>query len=324
MTTKEKLLDLFESNRGVYYSGEEIAKNLSVSRAAVWKAVKALRTDGYCIDAIPNKGYSLSVQSDILSPQGIVKYLNPECEKLDINVVPAVDSTNVLVKEKAEAGLPEGYTLVSNEQTAGKGRYGRFFFSPAETGAYLSLLLRPKRCAAQQAQGITTMAAVAMCEAIEAVSDEKPQIKWVNDIFVRGKKVCGILTEGSFGLESGLLAYAVLGLGINVYPPQGGFPEELGEIAGAVFEKPCADMKNRLVAEFLNRFMGYYESGDPAEYIGKYRNYSMVIGKEITVLSQGNDRKAFAYGIDDECRLQVRFEDGHTESLYYGEIQIRI
>ena len=324
MTTKEKLLALFESSRGVYYSGEEIAKSLNVSRAAVWKAVKALRAEGYCIDAVPNKGYCLSVQSDILSPQGIAKYLDQACENLNVNVLPSVDSTNVHVREKADAGLPEGYTLIASEQTAGKGRYGRYFFSPPETGAYLSLLLRPNRCAAQQALGITTMAAVAMCEAIEAVSDEKPQIKWVNDIFVRGKKVCGILTEGAFGMESGVLEYAVLGVGINVYPPRGGFPEEIEEIAGAIFEKPRADMKNRLVAEFLNRFMAYYTAGNPAEYIGKYRDYSMVIGTEITVISPDGDRRAFACGIDDECRLQVRYEDGQTESLYYGEIRIRM
>lgn len=324
MTTKEKILDLFESNKGIYYSGEEIAKSLNISRTAVWKAVKGLRTDGYAIDAVSNKGYCLSVQSDILSPQGILKYLNHPCENLEVNVLPTVDSTNVLVREKADAGISEGYTLIVNEQSGGKGRYGRAFFSPSETGVYFSMLLRPNRYATPQALGITTMAAVAMCEAIEEVSDEKPQIKWVNDIFVKGKKVCGILTEGSFGLESGLLEYAVLGVGINVYPPKDGFPEDIEDIAGAIFEKAHNDMKNRLVAAFLNHFMGYYTSENPADYIEKYRHYSMVIGKEITVLSQGKNRKAFAYGIDHDCRLQVRYDNGQTESLYYGEIQIRM
>ncbi len=324
MTTKEKLLDLFESNKGIYYSGQEIAKSLSVSRAAVWKAVEALRVDGYTIDAVPNKGYCLSEKTDILSPQGIAKYLDGNHRGLDVQVLQTVESTNGLVKEKADAGAAEGYILIANEQSTGKGRYGRYFFSPAQTGVYFSILLRPSQCAPQQAMGITTMAAVAMCQAIEAVSDEKPQIKWVNDIFVRGKKVCGILTEGSFGLESGVLEYAVLGIGINVYPPVDGFPEELEDIAGAVFERSHDDMKNRLVAEFLNRFWDDYESKNWADYIDKYRRYSMVIGREITVLSRDQERKAFAYGIDDECRLQVRYEDGKTESLYSGEIRIRM
>ena len=127
--------------------------------------------------------------------------------------------------------------VIANEQTAGRGRLSRSFFSPKDTGIYMSLLLRPKNYSAKQAVRITTMAAVAMCEAIETVSDEKAEIKWVNDIFVRGEKVCGILTEGSFNLESGLLDYAVLGIGINIYQPKDGFPNELSSIAGAVFSE---------------------------------------------------------------------------------------
>lgn len=323
MTTREKVLELFEASKGTYFSGEEIAQKLSVSRVAVWKAVKALRNEGYEIDAVTNRGYCLSEKTDILSPQGILKYLDPEYRDMELCVLSSVDSTNVLVKEKANGGLLEGYTVISNGQTAGRGRFGREFFSPSGTGIYLSMLLRPLYASARQAARITTMAAVAMCEAIRDVSGEKAQIKWVNDIYVRGKKVCGILTEASFGLESGMLEYAVLGVGVNVYPPRDGFPGELDSIAGAVFDNPKDDMKNRLVAAFLNCFMRYYKAQDHADYVEKYRNYSFVIGKQITVISDDRTRNADAYGIDDECRLQVRYEDGTTESLAYGEISIR-
>lgn len=321
--TKEKLLELFESNKGIYFSGEEIAGKLGVSRAAVWKAVKALRNDGYAIDAVTNKGYCLSEKTDILSPQGIQKYLNPEYRDIELTVLSTVDSTNALIREKAEHGFAEGYTIISNEQTAGRGRYGRDFFSPSGTGVYMSILLRPSNYSARQAVRLTTIAAVAMCEAIEEVSDEKALIKWVNDIYVKGKKVCGILTEASFGLESGMLEYAVLGIGVNVYSPQKGFPKELEQIAGAIFDGTKDDMKNRLTAAFLNRFMEYYTSKNQTDYVEKYRSRNLVIGKQVSFTAGGETRNAFVYGIDEECRLMVKFDDGETQSLAYGEIHIR-
>ncbi len=131
------------------------------------------------------------------------------------------------MRERAAAGAPEGVTVVSGCQTQGRGRIGRTFYSPSQTGVYLSLLLRPPHCQPQEAVKLTTMAAVAVCEAIEEVSSEQAQIKWVNDIFIGDKKVCGILTEAALGLEDGCLDYAVLGVGINVYVPKDGFPDEL-------------------------------------------------------------------------------------------------
>lgn len=358
MTTKEKLLELFEANKGMYFSGEELAGKLSVSRAAVWKAVKGLRSEGYAIDAVTNKGYCLSVKTDILSPQGIQKYLKPEYQKLQLTVLPTVTSTNAVVRELAGGGQPgerlqnvkqsgneqqdvgqsgDGQphniltpvstieaVLIANEQTNGRGRYGRDFFSPEGTGIYMSLLLKPRGCSARQAVRFTTMAAVAMCEAIEEVSDEKAQIKWVNDIFVRGRKVCGILTEGSFDMESGALDYAVLGVGVNVYLPVDGFPEELAGIAGSLFDGTRDDMKNRLAAAFLNHFIAYYYGQGQADYTLKYRERSLAMGRQVTVISGEQKRNAFVYGIDEECRLLVRYEDGETERLSYGEIQIRI
>ncbi len=324
MTTKEKLLELFESDRDVYLSGEDIAQKLSVSRAAVWKAVKALQNDGYSIDAVTNKGYCLSAQTDVLSAQGITKRLRSEIADMEISVVNTVSSTNVMMREKANSGAAAGYMVLANEQTAGLGRAGRNFFSPKDTGIYMSLLLRPKNYSATQAVRITTMAAVAMCEAIEAVSGKKAEIKWVNDIFVCGKKVCGILTEGSFNLENGLLDYAVLGLGINIYPPRGGFPNELASIAGDVLEERQNDVKNRLVSEFLNRFYGYYSAVNQTDYVKQYRNRSFVIGKQVTLTTSNQSKKAVVTGIDDECRLLVKYPDGTKDICASGEIHIQM
>lgn len=324
MTTKEKLLALLEDSKGTFFSGEEIARTLQVSRAAVWKAVSALREDGYTIDAATNKGYRLSPDSDILSPQGIRRFLKPEYRDLDLTVLPTAPSTNALVREKANQGRPEGCIIIACEQTAGRGRYGRQFFSPVDSGVYLSLLLRPTAYSPQQATCLTAAAAAAMCQAIEAVTGQQPGIKWVNDIFLRGKKVCGILTEAAVGLETGTLNYMVLGAGVNLYPPVKGFPEEIRPIAGSVLERSCPEAKNRLVGEFLNRFWDFYTHPECRTYLEDYRSRSLAIGQNVTVLSAGRAVSAYAYGIDDDFRLLVRYENGDTEALSYGEIRIQL
>ena len=324
MTTKEKLLALLEDSKGTFFSGEEIARTLQVSRAAVWKAVNALREDGYTIDAATNKGYRLSPDSDILSPQGIRRFLKPEYRDLDLTVLPTAPSTNALVREKANQGRPEGCIIIACEQTAGRGRYGRQFFSPVDSGVYLSLLLRPTAYSPQQATCLTAAAAAAMCQAIEAVTGQQPGIKWVNDIFLHGKKVCGILTEAAVGLETGTLNYMVLGAGVNLYPPVKGFPEEIRPIAGSVLERSCPEAKNRLVGEFLNRFWDFYTHPECRAYLEDYRARSLAIGRNVTVLSAGKAVSAYAYGIDDDFRLLVRYENGDTEALSYGEIRIQL
>ena len=324
MTTKEKLLALLEDSKGTFFSGEEIARTLQVSRAAVWKAVNALREDGYTIDAATNKGYRLSPDSDILSPQGIRRFLKPEYRDLDLTVLPTAPSTNALVREKANQGRPEGCVIIACEQTDGRGRYGRQFFSPVDSGVYLSLLLRPTAYSPQQATSLTAAAAAAMCQAIEAVTGQQPGIKWVNDIFLHGKKVCGILTEAAVGLETGTLNYMVLGAGVNLYPPAEGFPEEIQSIAGSVLERSCPEAKNRLVGEFLNRFWDFYSHPECRAYLEDYRARSLAVGRRVTVLSNGQAVSAYAYGIDDDFRLLVRYDSGKTEALSYGEIRIQL
>ena len=324
MTTREKLLGLLEENREEYLSGAELAKTLAVSRAAVWKAVKSLQQEGYPIDAVTNRGYRLSRGGDRLSAPGVRKYLKPGYRDLPITVAEETRSTNTALRALAEAGAPEGTVYIAQSQTGGRGRMGRSFFSPAGTGLYLSLLLRPVSWKPARAAQLTAAAAAAMCEAIREVTGKEPGIKWVNDILLDGKKVCGILTEASFSMESGVLEYAVLGLGINVYPPEGGFPKELGEIAGAVLDAPGEDVRSRLAGEFLNRFLSCYAHPEDRSFLDTYRRRSVAVGREVTVLSGGHERRAFAYAVDDDCRLLVRCDDGTEQALSYGEIRITI
>ena len=320
MTTKERLFTLLEARQGSFVSGEELAEALHLSRAAVSKAMKQLRQEGYAIEAVTNRGYRLSGECDILSEQGVKKHLNQDCQ---ITFVPSVGSTNTVLRTLAEQGAPEGTVVIADEQTGGRGRMGRAFYSPAGSGIYLSLLLRPVNADPRQTVTLTAAAAVALCQAIETVSENGPQIKWVNDIFLNGRKICGILSEAAFGLESGAPEYVVVGVGINAYTPEGGFPPELAEIAGALWERPVPGGKNRLAAEFVNRFWMLYTAGNPAAFLEDYRRRSLVVGKDITVIAGGKETPAHALGIDESCRLLVRYKSGETAALSYGEVRIK-
>ena len=263
---------------------------------------------------------------DLLSEQGIRKYISGEIlEKYGglLSVLSETESTNTLVKKMGAEDAPEGSIVIADHQTGGRGRMGRQFFSPEGTGIYMSILLRPVDLKPADALRITTMAAVAGCEAAEQVSGKKAVIKWVNDIFIDGKKTMGILTESVFGGNEGI-RYAVLGIGINVYAPDGGFPAEIENIAGAIMDKKLKDGRNRIAAAFINSFFGYYGKRNETEYVQKYRERSMVIGKNIRVIASDGEKNAKALDVDEECRLLVEYEDGSIEKLSFGEISIRL
>ena len=326
MSVKDKTLNVLENNKGNYISGAELAKELSVSRNAIWKAIKSLKDEGYNICAITNKGYCLSIDTDILSSQCISKYLNKNNNNFNINVYKTINSTNTAIKELAINGGKEGTVIIAEEQTEGRGRFGRKFHSPKGTGIYMSILLRPQ-LHSSKAFLITTATAVAVAEAIESISNKEAKIKWVNDIYCDNKKVCGILTEASFDFESGIIDHAVLGIGINVKPPEGGFTEEIKDIATSIFNdenSASADIRSRLIAEVLNRFWSYYKNIEDKSFIEKYKSRSLLINKEINILSRNSSESAVAIEIDDECRLKVRMHDGSIRFLSSGEVSIRL
>ncbi len=260
---------------------------------------------------------------DIIYENGIKIFLNEEiANKIKIEVKETVGSTNDEVKASAIKGEREDYLLVSRTQTKGKGRLGRSFFSPDGTGIYMSLLLRPE-CKAADTTIITTAAAVAVCRALEKIGISDSKIKWVNDIFLDGKKVCGILTEAGFGAKGDVPDYVVLGVGVNMYAPKNDFPQELKDIAGAVFTEKKEGVCNRFIAEFLNDFYELYKKLSERTHIASYREKCFVIGKEINVISGGNITRATAVDIDNNCNLLVEYPDGTKASLGTGEISIR-
>lgn len=324
MNVKQRVLAVLEENKGKNISGSDLADALAVSRNAIWKSVKALQEEGYRIKAVTNKGYSLSDENDILSAQSIRPYLSDRTESLRIEVKKSVTSTNTVLKEYAAKGEAEGKLLIAEEQTSGRGRLGRSFFSPANTGIYMSVLLRPK-LTVEDSLFITTAAAVAVARAIETITGVRAEIKWVNDIFCSGKKVCGILTEAGIDFESGGLEYAVLGIGINVARPGEGFPSELEDIITGVFGKGQygSDVRSRLIAEVMNIFWDYYDNISRKTFLKEYRERSFLLGKEVNVITGNSTKQAVALDIDDDARLVVKMADGEIKALSSGEVSVK-
>lgn len=335
MGIKEQVLLLLENQKGDFFSGQEIADRLLVTRASIWKAVKALQKEGYAIEAVTNRGYALKRSPDLLSAAYIEQELHAEGVNLKVKVERKVDSTNNVLKQYIAEGEKEDMVLLAEEQSAGRGRRGRSFYSPQGTGLYMSLLLHPN-VTAEEGTMLTTLTAVAASKAVEKVSNEEVLIKWVNDVWMRGKKISGILTEGSASLEEGKLEYVIVGIGINIYEPGEGFPEEIKDVAGAVFTSHIQkeNMRNRLASEFIKNFMEYYHELPSQNYLEEYRKRCFVIGKKVKIITpsgepykagEGIDRtSATVLGIDDACHLQVQYTDGTIEFLSSGEISIKV
>lgn len=321
MSIREELLALLRAHQGSYLSGEEIAEGLSCSRTAVWKAVNALRKEGYDISAVTNRGYALSETSDVLSAEAISSGLP---QTYHIRVFQELDSTNTVLKRMTVNGEAEGNAVViSDYQTGGKGRLGRSFFSPRGTGLYLSILLHPQGSAVKNLM-LTAQAAAAVYRAVEKTAGIALDIKWVNDLYLNGKKVCGILSEGQTSFETGQVDFVIVGIGINLYEPEDGFPPEIQGKAGSILGKKSGGRtisRNELAAEIIRQMYQLAESDTLApEYIAR----NIVPGHEIAVLDGAKSRRAEALRILPDGRLEIREEDGRITDLVYGEVSVRL
>jgi BirA family biotin operon repressor/biotin-[acetyl-CoA-carboxylase] ligase len=332
MNTKKYVLEMLESNRGESISGASIAEQLKVSRNAVWKAIKVLKEEGYTIEAVTNKGYRLCENSDILSVQGMLPYLSDKELASKIHIYSVIDSTNTRAKEMALAGASHGSVVMADSQAGGKGRYGRNFFSPAGHGIYMSFVLRPSKYLSFDVPTlVTAYAAVVTCEAIEGVTGKQPQIKWVNDLFLAGKKICGISTEAVIDFESGTTPWIVLGIGINFTEAES-LPCELKQIVGTVFSKEELGEKyppitrSQLAANIINRMTAdkpKYPT-DGTELLNQYRKRLMMLGAKVTVTGPKEPYEAVALDIDNAGQLIIEKSDGEVLTLATGEISIKM
>ena len=247
----------------------------------------------------------------------IKKHLGALSERLDIKTAEITGSTNDDVKRLAHSGAAEGTVVIAGAQTAGRGRLGRSFYSPDSTGIYMSVLLRPA-LPLPEAQLITVCAACAVSEATDRVCGVSTGIKWVNDIYLGGKKVCGILTESS---ASGSTAdCAVLGIGINVSTAD--FPDDIKNIAGGLGAVP--EKIPELTAEVLKCFFGYYDRLPEKAFMERYRQRSILIGRYISFERNGEVCSARAVGIDDCAGLEIITEKGEKQTLRTGEVSVRL
>ena len=321
MAVKDQVIRMLEDNKGKTISGEQLATSLSVSRTAIWKAIRQLESEGYDIITIKNKGYQLSMESDILSEHVIRGYLS---DQYPVRVYQEITSTNDVLKKLAiEEQVPEGTTLVSDYQTGGKGRLGRSFFSPKGTGIYLSMLLRPEGSVIDNLI-LTAQAAVAVYRAVLKATGKQLSIKWVNDLYLSDRKVCGILSEGQASMESGRLEYVIVGIGINLYEPENGFPEDIRDKAGSIMGKKSGAAlvdRNLLSAEVIREF---YALAHEKTRAPEYTERNIVPGHDIIVINGKEEREAKALGILPDGRLLIKEKDGAETPLVFGEVSVRL
>lgn len=312
MSLKDEVLKYLISNSDNYISGETIAATFSKSRAAVWKAIKALQKDGYVIDASTNKGYRLNSDNDILNKDIVQSKLD---NNIEVIYYPSIDSTNNEAKRIAASGNKNNLLIIADAQTNGRGRQGKSFYSPPLTGIYMSLVTHPM-AELQNAVTATTAAAVAVCKAIEKTTNLKPSIKWVNDVYLNGKKICGILTEAISDFETQTVTSVIIGIGMNIKTID--FPESVENATCLNVNIKRADLIAVITDELCKII-----SSDYHDFINYYRTHSMIIGKQINFIQNGKITSAKAIEIDNAGGLVVQLENGEQTTLRSGDISIR-
>lgn len=325
--SKQAVLELLRTREGNFVSGEEISRDLGLTRAAVWKAVDALRRQGYTIEARTGLGYCLTAAPDALTEPEIRRFLPPvEVVGRKLLCLSEVDSTNTRAKELALAGEPEGLVVVADCQTAGRGRMGRSFQSPKGKGIYLTALLRP-HLPPERLMIATALAGVAVCGAVEDVCGLSPGLKWPNDPVLNGRKLCGILTELSLEAETGSLQYLVVGIGVNVLHTPEDFSPEVAAIAtslaaelGRPVSRPA--LAAALIAR-LDRLRAALASGETEQYLVEYRRRCVNLGKRVRLLTPSGEENGEAVDVDRDFGLVVRKDDGTVTTVRSGEVSVR-
>ena len=260
--------------------------------------------------------------NNALSVQGMLPYLKYDISE-NIRIYDCLESTNKTAKKPEFSCAEHGTIIIAETQTAGKGRYGKSFHSPPDSGLYITFILHPEKLNFTTPTLITAFAAVAVCETIEATCCKTPQIKWVNDIFVNDKKICGILTESVNTPEN--KTHTILGIGINITDPPTGFPPEIQSTAGSLFGTSKTTItRNRLTAELINHILFTDDLFDEKMMLTKYKQRMFLLGKTIKVNDGDDSYEATALDIDDFGHLVVKTLKNKLVYLSTGEVSIII
>lgn len=319
---KEKILEILQRADG-YVSGQQLCENLNVSRTAVWKAINQLKSEGYEIDAITNKGYCLQSSPDLVDEKTVSPKLHTKDWGRNLKFFEEIDSTNNVIKKEAENGAPHGTLAIAEIQTAGRGRRGRSWSSPKGSGIWMSFLLRPQ-ISPENASMLTLVAAMAAREAIFRETNLETLIKWPNDIVVGGKKVCGILTE--MNAEVDWVHYVVIGIGFNVNTEE--FPEEIQAVATSLrIELGNAVNRSNVIAHFGEAFEKYYElflkTEDLSLIVEEYNQYLANRDNQVKIIEPRQEYTGVARGINAQGELLVEGDDGMEHIVRSGEVSVR-
>ena len=310
-----RVLAMLQAHIGDFVSGESMAVQAGVSRAAVMKAVRALRESGIGIESVPRRGHRLMADPNRLNGPLIRQMLLDEGIEADVLVLATVDSTNDEGKRRADI-LTRPLVIAAETQTRGRGRQGHSFFSPENTGLYMSIVI-PTSLPLQTVAFSTQIMAVAAVRAVDSMQGPALRIKWVNDLYLGNKKTAGILTEAVSDLETRQVSAVVCGIGINLTTED--FPEELRDKAASLGAFSRNQLAARITAEFLRLFS---HLPDTAEWLDAYRARSLVLGMPLSFIQNGWSFRGIGKRIDDQGRLVVRLEDQTEMILSSGEVSV--
>lgn len=319
---KTEILTILRESVG-YVSGQQLCEQMHVSRTAVWKVIEQLKKEGYTIEAVRNKGYRLTGSPDVMSSAEIESLLETAWAGRDVLYLDETDSTNVQAKKLGEAEGKHGTLIVSDRQTAGKGRRGRGWDSPSGASIYMSILLRPD-ILPDKAPMLTLVMALAVVRAVREITGEEAGIKWPNDIVLNKKKICGILTEMSAEID--YINHVVIGVGINVNTED--FPEEIKKTATSLFIETGKKWKrSEFIAAAMKYFEEYYEIFLKTQNLKMlqeiYNGFLVNKDAQVRVLEPGNEFDGCALGINETGELLVRKSDGEITKIYAGEVSVR-
>lgn len=321
---KNEVLKILKNNIDSYTSGEDLSRILGVSRTSIWKYISSLKKEGYEFDSSTKLGYRLTKCPDILTFNEVEKFLSTSFIGRNYIHFNSIDSTNTKAKDLAKKGSPNGTVVICEEQSNGRGRLGRSWFSPKGKGLYFSIILRPNLSPLDISK-LTLVGGAAVWKALSSLNIGSA-IKWPNDIFINNRKVSGILTEISGELNQ--INYAVMGIGINVNTLKSEIPEDLREIATSLLIETNEIIDRKvLLSEILNIFERLYiefvNSGSLKESLQICRENSLVLNKTLNCISTRESFTAKAKDINDNGELIVELSDGSTKNILCGEISIR-
>ncbi len=324
MTLRESVLAALKERKGEWVSGEALSEILKVSRTTVWKQVKTLLAEGYEIESSPKKGYRISKPADLLSPEEVCHGLATEVfGQKDYFYYRELDSTNNRARILASEGYPEGTVVVAEMQTAGRGRRGRSWYSPANQGIYVSVILRPV-LPLKEISRVSLVTAAAVAETLELELKLNPRIKWPNDILIDNKKIAGILSEAVTDMDG--IEYIVVGIGLNINNQIQDFPTDFRTAAtSALAEHDQPDSRIKVLQGLLLQLESYYKqlmAGNFAYTLEKAKSISMVIGQEVRLDTVNGFTVGQAVDIDDNGFLLVRDQEGAIHTIMSGEISI--